>query len=87
VVRPSVALTTILSLICLFFDKIRDSGMAGIWEKLDNNQTYRVGFAVESPVYSRQVLEDIVTEQWPGSFLFKRPVEGNGNWQVLSAIC
>jgi len=66
---------------------VRDSGTAGVWTQLGNNQTYQVGFAVESPEFSRNVLEGIVKWQWSGTDLFNMPVPENGNWKVLAASC
>lgn len=49
--------------------------------------TYDIGFSVSSEEYENWQLEDIVTSQWQGTYLFPYDVNSGGKWMVLSVNC
>ena len=49
--------------------------------------TYDIGFSVSSEEYENWQLEDIVTNQWQGTYLFPYDVNSGGKWMVLSVNC
>jgi len=65
---------------------IAGGGTSDYFEDLGNS-TYRAGFSVTSREYGLYQLTEIVTQQWPGTFLFDRDVGTIGNWKVLSVDC